>query len=102
MITKRYEVTLEDIEDGKRGDCTRCPVSLAIQRQGLPSEWLLNVGGLPGTISFCYRDYVACLLDECRISFLLPISVSRFIANFDAERTVEPFEFDLPDLGRIL
>ena len=101
MKTKRYEVTREDIEDGERGICTKCPVALAIKRQ-MPSDWWVNVGGFTGEIAFFFQGDMPDKLNTRRIILQTPISVSRFMDKFDAEESAEPFSFKLPDLGAIL
>ena len=101
MTTRTYKVTQKDINTGKRGFCKRCPVALAIQWQ-TPLDWEVSVGAYIGEIAFYYREDTKKGPSEPRIRLQTPIIASRFIRNFDEGFPVEPFEFELPDLGRIL
>ena len=101
--TKRYDVTKEDIDKGRPGVCAFCPVAIAIKRE-TPMEWDVSVGDPDDFISFLLRkgriegnEVFFSLID-----FPIPESVGAFIDAFDSEESVEPFSFELPDLGGIL
>ena len=75
----QIKVTKEDIRNGFRGNCTLCPIALAIQRQ---------VGLL------CVVDGGGAVLPYIGWDCLLPISVKRKIRMFDKGQGMLPFAFD--------
>ena len=102
MTTRTYKVKKKDIKNGKRGYCKKCPVALAIQRQ-MPFDWEVSVGSFMGaSIIFYNREDAGKGLNARRIGLQTPTTVSQFISAFDEGLPVEPFEFELPDLGKIL
>jgi hypothetical protein len=84
MVT-RIEVTRDDIEHGRKGDCIACPVARAISRT-------LDA---PCTVSHEAWIYgrSRCLCDPIRVE--LPHAVEDFIDAFDVGERVEPVSFDL-------
>lgn len=76
----RIEVTESDIVHGARWDCDNCPIALAIERATHQANcWsvLWNRATSPlGTV-------------------WLPDEAKDFIDNFDNERPVAPFSFDV-------
>ena len=92
ITTKRFELQQGDIDKGMPGRPAYCPVALALRRQ-LPTGWEVSVRV---GIGLKHRD------DGTYIWFPIPDSVRRFVGAFDDEQPVEPFEFELPDLGRMI
>ena len=84
----RIEVTLEDINKGKRDNCRKCPVALAVQRV-MP----------PGYKADIDQDYIS-YLDKAGIYHILcnaPAKVTTFIKRFDAGKPVKPFTFTIKE-----
>ena len=76
------EVTQNDIDNGKRRDCYRCPIAHAINRAmgtHLAADVQETVVELPGREEAC-----------------LPDQAISFIEDFDAKIAVQPFTFELP------
>jgi hypothetical protein len=80
------DVTLEDIRNGIKGDCGRCPVALALSRV-IPEDHLAGVGATEWTVYDAAYRAVA--------SGTLPDAVCDFIASFDAGDHVMPFSVRL-------
>jgi len=75
-------VTAEDIANGDPGNCSTCPVALAISREtGLDA-------------SFLDVDQEEIIIDEGQLT--CPIVVQQFISRFDNGKPVDPFTFELP------
>lgn len=83
MKTVKIDITWGDINQGRKKNCERCPVALAILR-ALKIEKHVFVGGTNVTIPSLGFN-----------SFAFPEEVTRFIENFDSWRHVEPFSFIL-------
>lgn len=77
---RTIRVTAEHIERGK-GGCYTCPIALALYDE-TAHVWGVNV--------------VACFYKEGSLVLGLPESACKFVADFDARREVQPFEFELP------
>lgn len=77
----KIEVTQEDIKAGRKTECTRCPIALAIKRK---VGYTMSVG-----------TRVCGSLDN---EFQLPKIAQDFISNFDHGNPVEPFTFELEGL----
>ena len=73
------QVKAEHIKYGARGSCSGCPVALAIHET---TGIYLDITPIGAWIQSNY--------------ILLPIEVIDFMDDFDKQRAVEPFEFDLP------
>jgi hypothetical protein len=71
-------VTKEDIERGRHWSESLCPVALAVQHATGKNALVSYILGVEGYVSE-----------------VAPQSVREFIERFDANRPVEPFEFDL-------
>jgi hypothetical protein len=81
----KVSVTAEDIREGTPGDYTSCPVALALRRAlGDVSE--IEVDNVEAEIFLTNGD---------SLSLRLPPDAGRFINEFDCQRPVEPFEFEL-------
>lgn len=75
----KIQVTQKHINEGKRGECFNCPIALA----------LLEATGQQWDVSF----HMAC---SWHYNLNLPEIAQEFIGRFDYEKTVKPFEFELP------
>lgn len=79
MSTLKVRVTRDDIRNGRKNDCARCPVARAVRRLGYakiavcPSEILVN--------------------RPTQQTFRNPQKARRFINAFDAGKPVKPFTF---------
>lgn len=75
-------VTQDDIDNGRKGLSFCCPVALALNRHY--------------EISSVSKNGIACGdKNHGAVQIPTPPSVIEFIMNFDADRPVKPFEFDL-------
>lgn len=79
----KINVTHEDINAGKTGDCVRCPIALAIGRLMPEAHLYLWTGWLYWADKGCPRKVE--LPEEARL----------FIRDFDASVIVNPFSFEL-------
>jgi hypothetical protein len=79
-------ITQDDINKGKRGECSLCPVALAAQR-AFPDK-------CPQVAAWnMYLDSSADVLDGPSIT--LPDEVREFIVAFDRGQSVSPFAFTI-------
>ena len=83
----RIEVTQENIEDGERAMVACCPVALAMAD-----------AGLLGAFAYPIKLEWSSPKDMKRYVAALPPEVERFMIDFDNERPVKPFEFDLEEV----
>lgn len=89
----KITVTQEDIREGARANCLKCPIALALERALKP---LLE-------LDIWYRvqvneDNVEITntgAESGRFAALLPEEAEEFIRRFDNRQPVEPFEFEL-------
>ncbi len=85
-------VSAEDIRQGERNNCAKCPVGLALARTLGPRY--------PGA-KFMAGSMLGRILPARGglISFEMPKDAEHFMFAFDAKKPVEPFTFtiDLPD-----
>ena len=79
------EVTQEDIEAGESGECTECPVALALSRAGF----------LPAVMQ-TKTNFFSADGEVVSDDWSHPVNVSRFIVDFDARRPVKPIKFNVP------
>jgi hypothetical protein len=77
------EVTVEDIEEGKREDCNNCPVARAISRTLNRPSREIAVDGV--------------FIEVAGDSFHTPFLVIDFIRAFDDGEPVYPISFTLGD-----
>jgi hypothetical protein len=84
MATVKVEVTQDDINNGKRGECSRCPLALAIRRAVRPEICVL-VGSF---------DYVL-QGDRTRHNRSLPQIAKNFVRRFDDFAKCKPVSFSL-------
>lgn len=84
MIT--VNVTEEDIKEGIKEDCWRCPIARAINR-ALPDGWVCDVSNYKVTL----------IKNLCPVEVHpLPWVARGFISMFDSGNVVEPITFELP------
>ena len=85
-------VTQEDIDNGKRESCTRCPVALALTRAG----WK----GVGVSADYAWQSK-GRLNDQCTLNdddfFKMPAEAQAFVFNFDHNKPVKPLTFFLED-----
>lgn len=80
------QVTENDIAEGKRYSCYRCPIALAVHRACERAGW----HDIPEII-------VTLTHASCgEHGAFLPSAAQRFIADFDRRDKVRPFNFELP------
>lgn len=77
----RIDVTAEHIRLGEAGDGEECPIALALCEE-TGKRWLVCAVHA----ELAERPYAACRL---------PRRVQRFVQQFDADKPVRPFAFDL-------
>lgn len=75
------EVTQDDIHMGQRGDCSACPIALALNRR-TNRKW--NVGRLYASLA------------DGKWSIDTPDEVRDFVDAFDYRNPVTPFSFWFP------
>lgn len=94
------DVTPADIHDGEQGNCTLCPVALAVQRALHAYDpavaWGAAVG--PADVSVTRDDGGP---GEQWTEILAPSAVAEFVARFDSWASVGPFTFTLDIPGHI-
>ena len=73
--TLKIQVTGKDIKNGKRGDCNKCPIALAVGRK---------TGGWASV-----SDDILTL----RGVYSVPEEVNYFTEDFDHGKKVKPFSF---------
>lgn len=76
----KIQVTKEDIANGQRVVCDRCPIALAMSR------------AFAQPVNVCVTDW---RLKSSRTYHFLPMAATNFLLNFDAGRPVVPFEFEV-------
>lgn len=75
----KIKVTQEHIDKGAIGDCSLCPIALALKENGF-NDFLV--------------DSSAIFNKEHTLYMHLPFELIMWIKNFDKGKQVEPFEFD--------
>jgi hypothetical protein len=88
MVAVTVDVTQNDIAHGRRGLCRECPAALAMERAGIVEPRVRNT-----------ELWLRTAHEHRLVKVRLPESAAKFIDDFDANRTVEPFSFqiDIPD-----
>jgi hypothetical protein len=82
MIT--VNVTQQHIDDGERMECKTCPIALALNEQHpMPKPWRV------GNTTSRWREETP--FGWCR----LPLAAQTFIGDFDFQRPVQPFTFEM-------
>lgn len=82
MTKHTIEITQEDIKNGKKQNCWRCPIALALKRK-FPAKnlWVQEV----------FIEDKGSNNEE----YDLPKDAICFISKFDNEETVLPFSFEI-------
>ena len=84
----KIKVTQEHIENGERNNGLCCPIANAIKDYYKEKEWELW--------EVCVEGYDSISINDLRYEATSNvIQVSDFIENFDFNREVEPFEFEI-------
>lgn len=89
MLTETIDVTQDDIDNGERILCRRCPIARACNRKGF------------GPVAVCdgaiYKDDGKGIFDlkSAVVIANLPEEASRFYREFDQGKTVKPFSFQI-------
>ncbi len=78
----KISVTQQHINSGLRGSCSGDPISLAMKNAGLDKPWA-SPDHLAWRVGF--RDY----------SVRTPENVVQFMQDFDNNKPVQPFEFEV-------
>jgi hypothetical protein len=86
----QINVTAEDIEHGKGGDCNECPIARGLNRW-LGGSFYARVGGYTVSVADPALPFAECDVYTCR----LPEEATRFIGAFDRDSSPEPFSFML-------
>jgi hypothetical protein len=85
----KVSVTQADIDSGHRNDCTECPIALAINRAA------------PFDLAYSFKvrhSYVEVFMNNktgANEFWELPYEAKMFIRNFDKNKPVKPFEFEI-------
>jgi len=79
----RIQVTIDDIENGKPLDCSRCPLALALNRATNRTDWFVDYGTAYFGSGFSHES--AALPRECLV----------FVRRFDNYRDGNPFSFEV-------
>ena len=105
--TFKINVTAEDIKNGECGNSEKCPVAIACKRAvGLPCRVNTNVQDDSGDDCWSeesgrtrdlsrFKNRITFKLGNSNIQFKMPKGVAPWVNNFDDEKTVKPFSFEL-------
>ena len=78
-------VTQQDIDLGKRGECSLCPIALSIKREH-------------GKRALVQKLYLGVFKNEKTFtSWILPDAAVNFVLAFDSGLYVRPFKFKLTE-----
>lgn len=98
MKTVVVEVTEKDIADGLCSDAFGCPVALAIRRAiGIPTPVPIDqlmknpTVGVTGKNAYVWHEHSV----GDRPAIPLPKDAEAFVDDFDHQRTVQPFTFQI-------
>jgi hypothetical protein len=87
-------VTAHDIANGRKKDCYKCPVALALMRALEAVNDIkvktVSVGNGAAQITLVYSDHMSTYSWP-----QLPDAAADFVWRFDNFRVVEPFSFEL-------
>lgn len=91
----RVEVTQDDIDGGFQKNAGQCPVACALRRA--VGSQVRAVSVAPYYALFIMDDVLGDWRegDSSSVQRLLPAEARDFVRDFDADRPVEPFAFDL-------
>jgi len=89
MASTTFHITLEDIEQGDRANCTRCPVARGISREVGRTVSVVGINGLEiGRVEYLTEDGIRVAQDLLR-------KVGEKILCYDQTGVMEPFVFAL-------
>jgi hypothetical protein len=89
MAHKTFHITMEDIQKGRRENCTHCPVARAIRREVGRTVYVVGINGLEtGRVEYLTREGI-------RVAKDLPNKVGEKILCYDQTGVMEPFVFAL-------
>jgi hypothetical protein len=91
---RKVYVSQQNIEEGQAGQCSGCPIALALKDQGF---WDVSVGR---TVAFGRFDPKPDVL-EAPVHFIeyrLPRAAQRMIRRFDDDKPVKPATFILKEI----
>jgi len=89
MAHKTFHITIEDLQQGHRENCTRCPVARAISREVGRTVYVVGINGLEtGRVEYLTGEGI-------RVSKDLPSKVGEKILCYDQTGVMEPFVFAL-------
>lgn len=85
----KVEVTQTDIDKGKQGRRTACPVFLALYRAlKAQNEGAVAKSVMASAVSWTCNGYWWCWITSNKVKY--------FVRNFDAGLQCIPFEFEIP------
>ena len=90
------EVIQKDIDSGIKGSPSSCPISLAVKREH-PKYYDVGVGVRNiwwNDVSENYRDWKT-IRNKGNFSVTLPKIARQFIIDFDYDKKVKPFTFEV-------
>jgi hypothetical protein len=89
MAYKTFHITEDDIQQGRRAHCTRCPVARAISRAVGRTVYVCGINELStGRIEYLTVDGMRVVKD-------LPTKVGEKIRCYDQTGVMDPFVFAL-------
>src|SRR5688572_10335184 len=99
----QVNVTQDDINNGKRGKCSKCPIALAISRELRKKKLASNKVNVMGAMaSKCYSSVAIkargkwYAIDRDNISWgSIPSSALTFVRDFDSGKKVDLIQFEL-------
>jgi hypothetical protein len=77
----RISIDQKCIDEGIAGSAFSCPVALALDKAGVRHHGV--------TVNLVYLDSSSGPIE-------LPARVSKFVQDFDSDKNVKPFRFNLP------
>jgi hypothetical protein len=89
----KIQVTQDHINAGKKEDCQKCPIALAIA-EAIPNIHV-SVFGKLSSVCNAPAEFRQAYIRLDGIGYRLPQEASDFIDDFDYSREVRPFEFKL-------
>ena len=87
----KIRVTEQDIENGQKGSCRKCPVALALRKHYPDNDLLVGAHDVD-----IYLDGVAFSSNNL-VTYKFPSEVTQFIGDFDDGKPVSPIEFVIDD-----
>lgn len=85
-MTINVKITASHIKDGSPGECTKCPIALALLEMGY------------GDVKVDEKSLTMIDGNGQRFTYKIPRDASLFILDYDQDYKVGPIVFDLLDL----